>query len=96
MRAVYVKADKQTKARERAETILRELRRHRGHPVGLADLVERSGPYHLEVHQVLATLEALGMVQRFEEVDSDSGAHRVAYAYVRPTDRAKKHLRLAA
>ena len=96
MRPMYVRADKASRARERAEAILKELRKHRGHPVPLAVLVDRTGPYHLEVHQVLATLEALGMVARFEEKDSESGAHRVAYAYVKPTERSKRHLQLAA
>lgn len=84
----YLPVQKETRARKRAETVLRILRATHG-PVPLNYLIEAAGPYHLEVHQVLATLEALGLVERFEEDSSERGAHRVAYQYHRVTPRRR-------
>lgn len=83
----YQVANRSSRARERADIILKELRKHRGAPVPLDRLVELAGPYHLEVHYVLATLESLKMVERYEEVEGERGGRRVAYSYVPPRDR---------
>lgn len=78
----YHPITKRTKALERAEKIIRVLQdKRRKRPILMEDLVREAGPHYLEVHQVVATLEALGKVVKYE-VEPDHGPPRTAFSWL--------------
>lgn len=84
--AVFIKDERHTRSYDRAAEVIEFLSLHRGDPIPVAEVAEKTGSYYEEVLHIVTTLEVIGAVHRYQRQGSPREGARVAYAWVkRPT-----------